>query len=114
MERNQQLLSGQSREKDPGLLTPALSLDLHSNCHQDSGGAEGGLSWLPAGGRGVCFRISFAQERTLALETGEGRQRVKPFAAGKAWARYKIKVIQGPPCSEKVIRSHKLRPLCQA
>lgn len=37
---NQPPLSGQSREKDPGLLTPALSLDLHSNRHQGTG-AEG-------------------------------------------------------------------------
>lgn len=36
VERNQQWLSGQSRERDPGLLTPALSLDLHSNRHQGS------------------------------------------------------------------------------
>lgn len=33
----QQQLNGQSRERDPGLPTPALSLDLHSNRHQ---GAE--------------------------------------------------------------------------
>lgn len=71
--RNQQQISGQSRERDPGLLTPALSLDLHSNRHQGSG-AKGGLSWLPAGGRGVCFCTSFAQERTVgwALEPGKG------------------------------------------
>lgn len=73
VERNQQRLSGQSRERDPGLLTPALSLDLHSNRHQGSG-AEGGLSWLPSGARGVRFCTSFAQERTLgwALEPGKG------------------------------------------
>lgn len=35
--REQQQLNGQSRERDPGLPTPALSLDLHSNRHQ---GAE--------------------------------------------------------------------------
>lgn len=69
VERNQQRLSGQSRERDPGLLAPALSLDLHSNHHQGCG-AEGGLSWPPAGGRGVCFCTSLGQERTLgwALE----------------------------------------------
>ena len=37
MDRNQQQLSGQSSERNPGLPTPALSLDLHSNRHQ---GAE--------------------------------------------------------------------------
>lgn len=73
VEQNQQRLSGQSRERDPGLLTPALSLDLHSNRHQGSR-AKGRLSWLPAGGRGICFCTSFAQERTLgwALEPGKG------------------------------------------
>lgn len=59
--------------EDPGLQTPALSLDLHGNRRQGAG-AEGGLGWLPAGGRAVCFRASFTGERTLgwALEPGKG------------------------------------------
>lgn len=61
----------------------------------------------------VSVRISFAQDRALgwALETGEGRQRVKPCAAAKAWAQYQIKVSQGSPRLENAIRSQNLRLL---
>ena len=44
--QKQRQLSGQSREKDPGLRTPALSLDLHSNHHQ--GAAAEGTAELAA------------------------------------------------------------------
>lgn len=73
VERNQQRLSGQSSERDPGLLAPALSLDLHSNCHQGCG-AEGGLSWPPAGRRGVCFCTSLGQEGLWAGLLSHGRE----------------------------------------
>lgn len=48
--QKQQQLSGQSREKDPGLRTPALSLDLHGNHHQ--GAAAEGMAELAACRRG--------------------------------------------------------------
>lgn len=51
---DQQPLSGQIWERDPGLLTPALSLDLHSNRRQGTE-LKALAMWLPAGGRGICL-----------------------------------------------------------
>lgn len=73
MDQNQHPLSGQSREKDPGLLIPALSLDLHSNCHQ--GTRAEGRAELAAGGReGPCICASSAGKRTLGWLWSQGRE----------------------------------------
>lgn len=59
VDRDRQPLSGTSWERDPGLLTPALSLDLHSNCHQGTE-LKAQAEWLPAeGGRGISFPCLF-------------------------------------------------------
>lgn len=81
---DQQPLSGQSWERDPGLLTPALSLDLHSNCRQGTE-LKARAMWLPAGGRGVCLYYSSfvgkglwagfpSQERETEHEADHGRK----------------------------------------
>lgn len=71
---DQQPLSGQSWERDPGLLTPALSLDLHSNCRQGTE-LKTWAMWLPAGGRGICLYYSsfvgkglWAREEKLSMK----------------------------------------------
>lgn len=81
---DQQPLSGQSWERDPGLLTPALSLDLHSNCRQGTE-LKARAMWLPAGGRGICLYYSsfvgkglwasfLSQERESEHEADHGRK----------------------------------------
>lgn len=81
---DQQPLSGQSWERDPGLLSPALSLDLHSNRHQGTE-LKAWAMWLPAGGRGICLCSSsfvgkglwagfLSQERETEHEAGHGRK----------------------------------------
>lgn len=71
MDQNQHPLSGQSREKDPGLLTPALSLDLHSNRRQGTR-AEGRAELAACRRRGICVCGSLAGKRTLGWALGKG------------------------------------------
>lgn len=68
---NLQQLGGQSRKKDPGLLTPALSLDLHSNCHQ---GAEGSAELAACGREGHLLSgpLLLGKGLCAGLEPGEG------------------------------------------
>lgn len=91
MDLDQQPLSGQSWERDPGLLTPALSLDLHSNRRQGTERAEG------AGYVAACRReghlplfLFFCGERTLSWPPEPGKKlSVKLIMAGKTCHGYR-------------------------